>query len=40
MIAINPAHWGAWLRGPFEGATALIRLTAIDESGAGADDSL
>ena len=35
VIAINPMDWDAWLQGPQEGASALIRLTAIEEFDAG-----
>lgn len=39
VIAINREDWETWLRGPPEGAAALIRLTAIEDFDAGPDDA-
>lgn len=38
VIAIDTADWDTWLRGPQEGAHALIRLIAIDDCDAGPPD--
>jgi hypothetical protein len=40
VIAIALADYETWLAGPHEGATALIRLTAIEEFEAGPHDDL
>ena len=39
VIAINEADWDVWLQGPHEGATPLVRLTAIEDFDAGPDDA-
>lgn len=39
IIAIDPADWDTCLQGPHDGASALIRLTAMEYFDAGPDDA-